>query len=388
MRLTLVSPDHPIYEEMVDLLRDRVDFAIVGDRFRQGRRTSLPPASRSVIAKAISTCRRTPTGTMAYQLLKTSILRRDAEAGSAHVCGGIWNGRTAWIGDYENVNVLSFYDPSILRSASYQSFLVRQFQRAECRAIRVWSNFARRSFEAVFSEPEIVAKVRVIRPTLSAVPQLVSKNHTGPPRVLFVGRGFYVKGGLILLQAVQLLRDRGIRLVLDFVGDIPDEARHLVGQLGAAVEVTPPQLSRGQLMRDHLQRADVFVMLGMADSYGLAVVEAMSCGLPVLAFRLNSGLTELVGPTGAGILVEPGDQIFGSDGVHVCSAADLERRLRSKPDPLTVEAVAQSLSSLVEDGGLRQKLGSRGRSTVVEGILSSQDGRAALLNLYRETLGY
>jgi len=77
--------------------------------------------------------------------------------------------------------------------------------------------------------------------------------------------------------------------------------------------------------------ADVFVYPSLFEGVGLPVLEAMSCGTPVVASD-SSSLREMVGD--AGLLV----------------------------DPLDVEGIADAILSVVEDEGLREDLIGRGTS--------------------------
>jgi glycosyltransferase involved in cell wall biosynthesis len=54
-------------------------------------------------------------------------------------------------------------------------------------------------------------------------------------------------------------------------------------------------------LADIYSRADVFVFPSLTDTFGLVMVEAMSCGLPVAAFPV-SGPVDVIGQSGAGSL--------------------------------------------------------------------------------------
>jgi starch synthase len=55
-----------------------------------------------------------------------------------------------------------------------------------------------------------------------------------------------------------------------------------------------------------LRRADVYAQPSRWEGFGLAVLEAMVCGLPVVATDVSS-LPELVADGATGVLVEPDD---------------------------------------------------------------------------------
>jgi glycosyltransferase involved in cell wall biosynthesis len=69
----------------------------------------------------------------------------------------------------------------------------------------------------------------------------------------------------------------------------------------------------------HLARADVFALASRTEAFGIAVVEAMAAGLPVVAAAVG-GVPELVSPGVTGELFPPGD--------HRALAAHLLRLLR------------------------------------------------------------
>jgi glycosyltransferase involved in cell wall biosynthesis len=99
----------------------------------------------------------------------------------------------------------------------------------------------------------------------------------------------------LLLQAFRELPER--KLVI--VGDGPEQAR-LKAAAGPNVEFTgylPPQQ-----MRERLQRARAFLFAAVED-FGIAPVEAMACGTPVIALRRGGAAETVLGleaaaPTG------------------------------------------------------------------------------------------
>ncbi|MEU1052778.1 glycosyltransferase [Streptomyces sp. NPDC005876] len=101
------------------------------------------------------------------------------------------------------------------------------------------------------------------------------------------------------LDALQALRRRGTRAVLVVAGDGPLRARleQRARERGLPVAFLGHVSDRGAL--GALQAsADVCLAPGPAETFGLAALEAMACGTPVVA-SASSALTEVIGSAGA-----------------------------------------------------------------------------------------
>ncbi|MBE0476154.1 MAG: glycosyltransferase [Coriobacteriia bacterium] len=138
-----------------------------------------------------------------------------------------------------------------------------------------------------------------------------------PVRLVAVGRLVPEKGHAVLLDALAALVAEGRDLELTIVGDGPlrerlarlSQALGLVGRVRLAGPLPQEEL------REALGSADLFVLPSLREGFGVALIEAMSTGLPAVATR-SGGPSGIVGP-GQGVLVEPGDRTALAEGIRL-----------------------------------------------------------------------
>lgn len=164
------------------------------------------------------------------------------------------------------------------------------------------------------------------------------RRHVGAgTELLFTGRLSAVKGLPVLFQALVKVREEHPHARLTLVGDGPDRpwledyAREL--GLGDAVEFAGYQSL--EEVRQRLSRTDIFVLPSFAEGVPVVLMEAMAAGLPVIATRI-AGVPELVEDGVSGFVVTPGE----------------------------AGALAERISLLLADGGLRGKMSEAGRAKV------------------------
>ena len=154
----------------------------------------------------------------------------------------------------------------------------------------------------------------------------------GPARLLAVGLQGEKKGMRQLLDALGRRSREGARpLVLDLVGDGPT-AELSRGARGLGLEDTVR--FRGAMSRTDVARlmgeADLFVLPSLVETFGVALVEALAAGVPVVA--TDVGVARELVDERSGELVAPGD-------VDALAAA-IERGLRRLDDYDTSAAAA------------------------------------------------
>lgn len=164
-----------------------------------------------------------------------------------------------------------------------------------------------------------------------------ARRHPEVQTIVSVGRLVGWKGLHVIIEALAQLPDM---VHYRAIGEGPEQSAlsQLATRLGVRdrVEFTG-RIDHAQLP-ELLATADVFVQPSIGEeAFGISVVEAMACGLPVLASD-NGGMREIVSPGATGKLLPAGD----------------------------VPAWAAALSSLLSDTLLSQSLGRAARQRAVD----------------------
>jgi glycosyltransferase involved in cell wall biosynthesis len=162
-------------------------------------------------------------------------------------------------------------------------------------------------------------------------------------RIMTVGRLVPRKGVGLVIEALAQLRAEGLHDVeLVIVGGAGDpngsaedpELRRLIG-LARSLEVEDRVVIRGQVSRTDmpqvLRSADIVVCAPWYEPFGIVPLEAMACGVPVVASMVG-GLIDTV--------------VDDVTGVHV--------------PPRDPEAIASAVGGLLGDEGRRQRLAEAG----------------------------
>ncbi|HET9177565.1 MAG TPA: glycosyltransferase [Terriglobia bacterium] len=147
------------------------------------------------------------------------------------------------------------------------------------------------------------------------------------PVVLWVGRMATVKGLEYLVGAFErVIKEIDARLVLVGEGSLENAIRELVRQKGLQEKVRFAGFQSNPYR--YMSRSSVFAFPSLSEGFGMVLVEAMACGLPVVATDCVAGPSEVLLNGKCGILVPVADE----------------------------EALARGIVSLLTDTALRERL--------------------------------
>ena len=191
-----------------------------------------------------------------------------------------------------------------------------------------------------------------------------ARSERGVLRVIAVGLLWWVKGYEYSLAAVRMLVDSGIPVRFEILGGDPPAGMREAGErrrilltiedLGLHDHVHLHGEVGSAQVRRLLQDADLFLNSSVSEGVPTAVLEAMACGLPVVATDCG-GVREAVTDGVEGIVVPSRD----------------------------AEAMAAAMEKLGADPELRSRMGAAGRERVREEFALSQQV-ARIAGLYHQ----
>jgi glycosyltransferase involved in cell wall biosynthesis len=147
----------------------------------------------------------------------------------------------------------------------------------------------------------------------------------------FVGRLVPIKQVDIILKACAIIKSK-ISFICLIGGSGPEEAS--LKTLAHNLEVADRCRFLGQISDVHgfISACDVLLLSSRSESAGMVIIEAFRAGVPVISNHIE-GPAEIIGRIGGGITYQPS----------------------------SAEQLAKAMLHLVQDAGLREKLGREGR---------------------------
>ncbi len=173
--------------------------------------------------------------------------------------------------------------------------------------------------------------------------------HQAPPpregralQLIHCGRLSREKNPRLSLATVRELRRRGVEVQMTVLGHGPMRETLMRGAADLPVTFHPYITDRRELA-DAMTVADVAIAPGPVETFGLAALEAMACGVPTVCPR-EGALSEVVGS--GGIVAESTPEACADAVLALAERPDARRQARSQAERFTWAASADRMLAL------------------------------------------
>jgi glycosyltransferase involved in cell wall biosynthesis len=252
-----------------------------------------------------------------------------------------------------------------------EALMLARYADTRCRRILLRTARARRHFLQQLEQHKeidaatadaLAAKTEVVYPAVAATPR--SKGRSNRPSILFMGRTFVDKGGLLALAVFQRLRECfGDSFDATIIANCPPDAALRCAAINVYVQPT----SDRSAYLERLARSNIFFSPTLFESFGMGLVEAAAAE------------TAIVTSNGPGM--EQIDELFenGKDALFVSNALDEEARIHAY-----VDAVAK----LICDQETRQALAANAFALASSGRLALSRHNQTMARVYDEAVRF
>lgn len=203
--------------------------------------------------------------------------------------------------------------------------------------------------EDVFVSPNAIPEISMAKENMAykivSASNVANDNHV--PHILWLTNIMKTKGIMEFLAALKILKDKGVKFQVDFIGGLTkemsgdefDTALTMMGLNGCSAYHGPKY---GDEKYAFYRDADIFVLPSYTEALPVSILEAMQFGLPVVASNVGGVSAEVEEGVSGFLLGGKQPIMLNTFRPNVCEIAD-------------------KLQVLLTDTDLRHKMGSAGR---------------------------
>lgn len=285
------------------------------------------------------------------------------------------------------------------RSSLLKSSVAYSLGSKYCKKILPYSRATRDSLLKSFIDYRhfFENKIDILYPSIipqAANPKLRSAKDS-PIKILFIGE-FFRKGAKELLKAFEIIQqEHNVELYLKLVPYTNDPSR----QKMAEKIITPYRKLKNIHIYDSLipkydllnlyKRSDVFVLPTFGDFVPYSLLEAMSFGLPLISTNIFA-IPEIINNNENGFLINIPEELNDLESFILKDEERIVKKysiIESRTIDCVVDQLVKSLSTLIENPTILERMSARSQFLVTDGRFSIKERNRTLRKIYCEIFG-
>lgn len=371
-------PDSPYYRYLIENPPKNVEYlniknqkGVITDKTKLQKVNSLKRFIRNSIKR------------LKLPIINAHLTKTNEKYDLIHCAHCLSKNNSPWVTDVE---VLWQFYVSAQKTKLATSGIKGLLMKNNCKKIIAWTEHAKKELGDTF--PEIRKKIEVVYPGVPTVK--FNKFKDKKIRLLFVGRSFFEKGGLDTLKAFDVLTKKYDNVECAVVSEFPQSVKE---KYSNNIKIKFLGLMPKEELNKVYSKADIFVYPGYSDTFGFAILESFSWGIPVVSVEGGSK-SELIENGRTGFIVEapkkpyPGyNKVKNDRSVKHPYYKDWtgdEIEFTHKPD--VIGNLVDRTSFLIEHPKLLKKMSLNCVKTVTSGRFSISERNKKLEKIYKGAL--
>jgi len=349
-------PDSPYYKYLItnppkniEYLNTQTQKGVITSSFRFGLMNKIKNVVRELM----------------YILRRPNIIRtKKGDYDVIHCAHCLSSNKQPWITDAEHYwNFAS--SGEIAYSNAGRERIKKMLKSPYCKRVLPWTKAAKESILKNMNDAEIEKKTELVYPAIPLPELRLKKNKK--ITLLFVGRYFYGKGGLHALEAFDRLSKK-YNIECIFVSETP---KQFIDKYSGNKRIKFHGLMPQKKLFELYSEADIFVYPGYSDTFGFALIEAMSFSLAVVTVD-GFARKEIVSEGKTGFVIERKKETD-------CNKIDEEGKR-------IIEEIVEKTSQLIKNKKLLQKMSKSARKEIEKGKFSMKERNKKLERIYQEAI--
>lgn len=270
------------------------------------------------------------------------------------------NNNSPWVCDVEWCG--QFFLSGILQKLKP---ILKYLEPPNCKKIICWTKATQEGVDEVF--PEIKNKTCVLYP---ATPETNIKKikHKGI-NLLYVSRLFYEKGGLHALDAIDKLTKKYKNVYGTIISQVP---KYVMDKYSSNKKLKIMQvISQEKLFQEIYPASDIFIYPAYIDTFGFAITEAFSFGIPVVSVE-GFSREEIIQNGKTGFVIQNEKDVYPN------SLGIVEN--------IVIDKIINKTSELIENHSLRKYMSGNCLGVIRDGKFSIKERNKKISKIYQDAV--